>query len=287
MIAHRYTNFFISMKKLKKILIAISPIIFYLIIGIPINANHTWLLPIMSLLYFFIGIFSKNKKQLLLLSVPFLLLMALTLFLKDALTSIILLYLMVLPISALLGYFYKNKSIFHGLVFVVLITLVFFYGFDNWNSYIRNYNARVNEKAPTIELLTKIDVKIKLDTIQNKVIVLDFWTTSCGVCFKKFPDYEKVYLEFKNNPNIIMYSVNIPIKRDTLFKTKELVKKLDYKFPTLYADSDEIPNSLGFNRYPHLTILKNGKIRYNGRLEVAENVKIYNIRSEIERLLNE
>ncbi|MCF6167347.1 redoxin domain-containing protein [Lutibacter sp.] len=275
------------MKKIKKIFIAISPIIFYLIIGVTLNTNHTWILPIMSLLYFFIGIFSKNKNQILLLSLPFLFLIALTLFLKDALTSIILLYLILLPISLVLGYLYKNKSFFYGLIYIVLISFIFFYGFNNWNSYIRNYNASVNEKAPTIELLTKTDIIIKLDTVQNKIIVLDFWTTSCGICFKKFPDYEKVYLEYKNNPNIVFYSVNIPTKRDTLLKTKKLVKKLGYKFSTLYADSDEIPNSLGFNRYPHLTILKNGRIRYNGPLEVAENVKINNLRNEINRLLNE
>lgn len=272
---------------IKKIFLAISPIIIYLIIGVIFNHNHKWLLPLMSLLYFFIGVFSKNKKQLLLLSVPFLLLITLTLFLKDALTSIILFYLMLLPISLILGYLYQNKSLFYGLIYAVFITFIFFYGFDNWNSYIRNYKVHINQKSPPIELIDTTNEKIKLDTIQNKVIVLDFWITSCGVCFKKFPDYEKVYLEYENNPKIVFYSVNIPIKRETLLKTKELVKKLDYKFPTLYANSNEIPNSLNFNSYPHLTILKNGRIRYNGRLEVAKNVKINNIRHEIERLLNE
>lgn len=276
------------MKNLKLIFTAISPIIFYLIIGLIVpNGSHKWLLPSMSLLYLFIGIFSKNKNQLLLLSIPFLLIIALTLFLKDALTSITLFYLIILPISLLLGYLYKNKSNFYGLIYLALIVFNFYYGFDNWNSFIRNYNARVNQKSPKIELLNNSDELIKLDTIQNKIIVLDFWTTSCGVCFKKFPDYEKVYLEYKNNPDVAIYSVNIPIKRDTLLKTKELVKELGYKFPTLYASSSEIPQSLSFNLYPHLTVLKNGRIRYNGRLEIAENVKINNLRIEIERLLNE
>lgn len=276
------------MKNLKLILTGISPIIFYLIIGlIGLNGNHKWLLLSMSLLYLIIGVFSKNKKQLLILSLPFLFLIALTLFLKDALLSIILFYLIILPISLLLGSLYKSKSSFYGLIYIALIVFVFYYGFDNWNSFIRNYNARVNQKSPKIELLSNSDELFKLDTIQNKVIVLDFWTTNCGVCFKKFPDFEKIYLEYESNPNIAFYSINIPLKRDTLSKTKKLVKKLGYKFPTLYASSDEIPQSLDFNSYPHLTILKNKRIRYNGRLEIAENVKINNLRTEIERLLNE
>ncbi len=275
------------MNILKKIFLVISPIIIYSIIGAIFNYNQKWLLPIMSLLYLLIGVFSKTKKQLLLFSLPFIFLITLSLFLKDAITSIILLYIILLPFSLLLGYLYKNKSISYGLIYAILIAFVFFYGFDNWNSFIRNYNSRMNQKSPSIELVNSNNKKVKLDTIQNKVIVLDFWTTSCGICFKKFPDYEKVYLEYQNNPKIIFYSINIPIKRDTLLKTKELVKNLGYKFSTLYANSNEIPNSLGFNRYPHLTILKNGRIRYNGRLELAKNIKVHNIRIEIERLLNE
>jgi thiol-disulfide isomerase/thioredoxin len=229
----------------------------------------------------------KGKRNLLTLSLPFLFLIALTLFLKDAITSIILLYLILLPLSLFLGWLVKNKSKLFGLIYGILIVFCFLYGFDNWNSYIRNYNSRVNQQFPPIELVNSNNTKVKLDTIQNKIIVLDFWTTSCGVCFKKFPDFEKVYLEYKNNPNIVFYSVNIPIRRDTLSKTKQLVKELGYKFPTLFANSNKIPNSLGFNLYPHLTIIKNGRIRYNGNLVVSQKIKVYNIRSEINRLLNE
>ncbi len=275
------------MNIIKNIFLSIFPVIIYLITGNILNGNHKWLLLIMSLLYFFIGVFSKNKKQLLFLSLPFLILIASSLFLKNVLTSIMLLYLILLPISLFLGVLYRNKSRLYGLTYVIFIAFVFCYGFDNWNSYIRNYNARINEKAPAIELLTESGIKIKLDTVKNKVIVLDFWTTNCGVCFKKFPNFEKVYIKYKSNPNVAIYSVNIPIKRDTLSKTKKLVKKLNYKFPTLYASSNKIPNSLGFNTYPHLLILKNGRIRYTGNLIVEKNTKIYNVKTEIKRLLKE
>ncbi|WP_299528693.1 TlpA disulfide reductase family protein [uncultured Lutibacter sp.] len=276
------------MKILKIIFTAVSPIIFYLIIGlIALNGNHKWLLLLMSIFYFIIGFYSRTKKQVFIFSIPFLLLMTSTLFLKNALTSIILFYLIIIPTSILFGYLTQKKSKTFSLLFILFIVFIFYYGFDNLNSFIRNYNVRVNDKSPKIELLSNSDKLIKLDTIKNKVIVLDFWTTSCGVCFKKFPDYEKVYLEYENNPNVAIFSVNVPIKRDTLIKTKELVKELGYKFPTLYASSNEISQSLSFNLYPHLTILKNGRVRYNGRLEIAENVKINNLRIEIERLLNE
>lgn len=276
------------MKNIQLFLLSITPIIFYILIGVfVLKGNHQWMLPIMSLLYLLIGFFSKNKKLLLLLGLPFILLSALSLFLKDALTSIILLYLIILPICLILGWLIKNNSKLYGLAYVILIFFIFCFGFENWNSFIRNYDSRVTQNSPTIKLINFDDEFIRLDTIKNKVIVLDFWNTSCGVCFKKFPDFEKIYLEFKNNPEVLIYSVNIPIKNDTLYKTKNLVQKLGYKFPSLFANSNEIPQKLNFNTYPHLTILKNGKVKYNGRLEVSEKTKVHNLRTEIKLLLNE
>jgi hypothetical protein len=42
-----------------------------------------------------------------------------------------------------------------------------------------------------------------------------------------------------------------------------MIKRYNYKFPVLYSDSDTIPKQLGFNKLPHLVILKNGHARYN------------------------
>jgi thiol-disulfide isomerase/thioredoxin len=273
------------MKTLKQILISISPIIFYLIFSVLSNGNHKWVLPSMSLVYFLIGMYSKNTKQLYQISLPFLILIAFTLFLKNALIGIILFYLIILIVSLLFGRFIRYKSVWYVSIYMVFIALIFNYGLTNWLSFIRNFYAHSNKKSPSIELLTSTNKDIKLDTIKNKVIVLDFWTTSCGECFKKFPEFEKFYLEFKSNPNIKIYSVNIPIDRDTILKTKKLVEKLGYKFPTLYAKSNLITKELGFNLFPHLIILKNGVIRYNGKLILEKKTKIHNLRTEIKPLI--
>jgi hypothetical protein len=72
-------------------------------------------------------------------------------------------------------------------------------------------------------------------------------------------------LKYKENPNVKLYAFNIPIKSDTFeFAKKKLIKKYNYQFPVLYSGSDTIPKQLGFNKFPHLVILKNGKVRYNG-----------------------
>jgi len=134
---------------------------------------------------------------------------------------------------------------------------------------------------------TKNGAKVQLDTVKNKLIVLDFWTTTCGVCFKSFPDYEKIYLKYKDNPDVRIYSVNIPVKRDIVGYAKKKIGEYNYTFPVLYADSDTIPKFFGFNSTPHLIIIKNGKVRFNGYPVLDEDILTKNIKDEIDLLLNE
>ncbi len=275
------------MKKLKIVGLIFLPIVFYLIIVILLGGNHKLILPIISTFFFVLGFFSRNLDRIFLLSIPFLVITSSNFFLENPLTGIIILYLITAPVSIFLGYKTSNVSKYLVFLFIIFTTSIYF-GIENWMSLINNSSARTNQRAAKIELYTEDDTLIELDDgVKGKVVVLDFWTTSCGVCFKKFPDFEEVYLKFINNPKVEIYSVNIPVKRDTLEKTKKLVKRLNYKFPTLYAKSNEIPEKYGFNTFPHLIILKSGNIRYNGQLVVGKKVKFYNLVQEIERLLEE
>lgn len=63
--------------------------------------------------------------------------------------------------------------------------------------------------------------------------------------------------------------------------------ELNYKFPTLYATSIKDVENLGIYAYPHLLILKNGKIRYDGRLETDKYIFVNHLQSEIDKLIPE
>jgi thiol-disulfide isomerase/thioredoxin len=50
--------------------------------------------------------------------------------------------------------------------------------------------------------------KLDLTSLKGKVIVFDFWATWCGPCRGQHPLYEEVRQKFKDNPNVILLSVN-------------------------------------------------------------------------------
>lgn len=238
----------------------------------------------MALLYFCFSFFVKKLKHLLLFSLPFLLLIGLSLLLSKSLIGVVLLYLFIIPFSIFTGRISKKNKLFI-IPFLALIIVFFNYPIiENFNSFFANKNARKYEPVPSLKLFNTNNESIRIDTIKDKIIILNFWTTNCGVCFKEFPKYEKSYLKYKKNPNLEFYGVHIPTSKDTLTNTKKLVESLAYKFPILYATSNRIPKKLNFNTYPHLIIIKNSKVRFSGQLITSEKV-IYHLNYEINQLL--
>lgn len=277
----------------KNILIAISLLCFYLLYGTITYGDHSWMLFLILTTCFFISVYIFRNfartdafKSILILTAPILIIF-LTLLIIYGQYSRTILYIIFIPISSLFAYlYYKFKHIIIIPFSLALFWVVGFVLFQNVLILIENKNAETNLTFPQVHFVDENKSEINLD--KNKIIILDFWSTSCGICFTKFPDLESTYLKYKKNPNVIIYAVNVPLRRDNFDKTTKILNKLGYTFPKIYASSaKQVEDSLKINTFPHLLILKNGRIRYNGLFESEKKVSFYTIESEIEKLLNE
>ena len=269
------------------LLYGLIPLIIYIITLLFFNGDHKWMLPITlgSIFIFYVLISSKFDfwKTGFLIILPFFLFFLITSFSTGF--NLTFLYLVFAPISALLGYFFNKKKNYLILLFVlILFPILGHYILPNQIVLFNNISARKIKEFKGITLVNKEGDTIQLE--KNKIIALDFWTTSCGVCFKKFPDLERISLEFKDNPDVKFYSVNVPLKRDNFEQTVNLVDSLNYKFQTVYATSIDESRKLGIRAYPHLIILKDGKVHYDGRLETDETIFINNLEAEVKRLID-
>ena len=272
---------YINLKKLT--LFGGGVILYYMLIVFLFNGQK-FIFPVFMISAFFFSMFLA-KNEFLYSFIPITITWLIQPFLPKTIYSIAIIYIIFTPLTFWLGYYLKKKSWIYKALYPIFIVLVGFYGFSNLWSVTKNINARIAYNSPKIILYSENNTPIRLDTVQGKTFILDFWTTSCSVCFKKFPAYEKIFLAYKNDPSVELYVVNIPTRKDTLGKAKKMIDQYNYKFPKLYAKSDSIPASLGFNRYPHLVFLKNGKIRFNGVLIVDKNVLFHKLKDEIELLL--
>jgi len=179
----------------------------------------------------------------------------------------------------------KYKLSFIGLYFLFLISLSY-WAYPNWVHYTFDTENPIYKDFPK-ELVLYDENGIIYDLTKNKgkVIVLDLWSTACGVCIKKFPDFEKQKNRYKNNPNVKFFVVNLALKRDSTINVKKYVK--DYSFKTLYTDSNSW-QILENRSVPKILIInKKLKIVYKG-IMLDKKFDFYkNFNTIINKLLNE
>jgi len=99
----------------------------------------------------------------------------------------------------------------------------------------------------------------------NKLILLDFWNTHCGACFKKFPILNKFS---ENNKDLLVYAVNVPYKKENLGHSEDLLRKRNYSFNNLFI-SNKDARYLGISIYPITIVILNNNIIFKGSIEYA------------------
>ena len=174
------------------------------------------------------------------------------------------------------------------LIIPIIIIINSFIVFPNYFEWVKSFNSpnSIGVDVTKLNLVDSTGKKIKLP--DKGYLILDFWTTSCSQCFKKFPKFESLSNKYKDEKNIIFFAVNVPTKKDkNLEQIVERIQQEGYDFNKLYALSrKEIESSLKFNLYPQVFIIKNGKV-VNTDLGINSSmVIINNLEYKIDKLLN-
>lgn len=192
-----------------------------------------------------------------------------------------------------LNYLFKKKL--KLLIMTVLYLLLLFagsiIGIPNYTAYFNKENISFKEEIKKIVLIDKNNKEVILNTHQNKVIVLDFWNSACGICFKKFPDYNELYNYYKHRNDIEIYAVNLKLKNRNIDDLISFSERFKYDFPFLFtndATAESVSEIFNIKGVPTLGIIgKNGRIRYSGSLITDERVFINNAYLEIDKALAE
>lgn len=153
--------------------------------------------------------------------------------------------------------------------------LIFSLGFsDLWKHKIEygNWTGEVSSsEVIPFSFADKLGNTHDQNSLKGKVVLLDFWFINCGPCWVKFPKLQEIYEKYSSHPDVRIYAVNRPMKRDepgALFST---IEEKGYTFPVLRG-TQEVLDSLGVYKYPTVMLLdRKGLIVFMGELEQAEN----------------
>ncbi|KAF2519001.1 TlpA family protein disulfide reductase [Flavobacterium salilacus subsp. salilacus] len=164
------------------------------------------------------------------------------------------------------------------IAFGILTALV-----PNYYNYLNSEtnNPILDKQLTDLELYNEFGEKINIEDFEGKVLILDIWSSSCGICISEFPKFDAVTKKYSDDKNVKFFSVNLPLKRD---KREEIEKYTNpYSFSKLYAGED-VQKKLNITLIPKYIIIdKNLKPRYVGSL----NTRTFDIYKNLDRLIND
>ncbi len=117
-----------------------------------------------------------------------------------------------------------------------------------------NSSDLIGKSAPNFKMIDINGNTISSENTKGKVVVLNFWFTSCKPCASEIPELNEVYEKYKKDTNVVFASITFD-KRD---KVNLFLKKFPIKYPVV-SDAKEICVLFKTIGYPtNIVIDKNG-----------------------------
>jgi thiol-disulfide isomerase/thioredoxin len=155
-------------------------------------------------------------------------------------------------------YFLPKTKLFKTL-FIASFTLLFIlFGYifmSNWLSFSFSEKYKKGQQCIDFSMHSVVTGKnTRLYDIKSKVIILDFWNTSCGYCLKQFPEIQEITDEFSRK-DVIVLAVHINRSLDNKDRViRNLFIKNAYTFNAVTV-SDSISKKLNIQAVPTTIVL--------------------------------
>ena len=153
----------------------------------------------------------------------------------------------------------------------------------DFNDYIKaDEKNRKKLKKSTIDELTLSDIKGEvhsLETLKDKIIVVDFWFINCAACINEIPDLNKLKSEYETE-DIEWFAVTY----DSKDKVERFLERMKFDY-TIVPDSKHLTDRFDIRFYPTTLIIdEDRKIVYTGKFGPMNN-RVNEIREALNKLI--
>lgn len=173
---------------------------------------------------------------------------------------------------------YRLKSV--SMIFITGLIWIYciFYGQKNLMNYI-NFNhisssVCISNNIGDAIVYKTTDDSLCLRDLKHKYLLLDFWNSECGVCYKKFPLIQELYDKYKLCDDVLISGIFVKSKYDKdLGGGKNILLKRGYTFPTFATEQEtDFFRKSGVKVYPTVLILDEDRnIVYIGSVDEASD----------------
>lgn len=208
-------------------------------------------------------------------------------------------YLVLVPLMCYLG-LYAQQEIMKRSYLKVLYSVLFFTSvlvLGIWllpDYYFYMYhieNTRKQVISNEIRLRTLENGIITNQELKGKILLLDFWSSSCGSCIEQMAELTRIEAKYKSNDKVKILTINAgyPDTFEKFVKSTHTRKYKD-KLQMFYDDNKQLSKSLDVNKFPQLYLVDaKGMVRKHiqGYVPDKEANFISNLTTEIDKLLKE
>ncbi|MCC7086214.1 MAG: TlpA family protein disulfide reductase [Pirellulales bacterium] len=136
-----------------------------------------------------------------------------------------------------------GRVVFWGVVALVVVTALIWRGMrpeSNVASVTNDEAVGKQLSALDLQPLTGDGAAVSPETIQGKVVLMNYWDTTCGICMHELPHIVELWDRYRSKPDVQFLSVsasgeameNLSTLRET---TENLLKSKGISMP-MYAD---------------------------------------------------
>jgi thiol-disulfide isomerase/thioredoxin len=128
----------------------------------------------------------------------------------------------------------------------------------------RDEKNRKKLKGATVDNFTMVDMQgnsYTAEQLRGKVVIIDFWFTTCAPCIQEMPELNKIKEDFGTD-EVAYFAVTY----DEKAKVEKFLGRVKYDY-TIIPDSRHLTEKFGITFYPTTLIVdKEGKVVYTGDL---------------------
>lgn len=141
--------------------------------------------------------------------------------------------------------------------------IIFFFSYSL--NYAQYQTLKVGDKVPNYTLRNLVNYQKKKTTLkefQGKLLILDFWATTCASCLKSWPKLLSLQKKFDGKVQIILINTDQTYEdAKPMIERREKILKLKMTLPSVYYDTI-IKQLFPYSGIPHIVwIGKDGYVK--------------------------
>jgi thiol-disulfide isomerase/thioredoxin len=153
----------------------------------------------------------------------------------------------------------------------------------------RSFTSEESSRYPRFEILHPDGTVTGSEAYAGKILVLDFWATWCTPCVRSFPEVEKLYIRYRDDPRVAVIALNTSWRGDTFDMAKDYARDHQLRFPIAFDRGGRITSLLSIRSIPTTVVFdKSGalRLRHTGGA-AGTGLYVTTLSSTIDSLLQE